>query len=140
MKSAIERFKQKSEKILTQARLANLKHNFSQQDENNFQLVIPTKQGEHHFKAGEIIRCEADSNYTMIFLSSGKKFLASKTLRDIEEMLGEGKFLRVHKSHLVNKQHIENISPKDEVVLSDGAHVAISRRRLTEVKDALRSK
>ncbi len=138
LRKAIERFKQKTEKTLTQLRLANLKHNMNAHDENQFQLIIPTKQGEHQFPAQDIIRCEADSNYTSIHLVSKKKFLASKTLGDIEEMLSREKFLRIHKSHLVNTAHINQLTSQDEVVMKDGVHIPISRRRLAEVKSILR--
>ncbi|MFN0032885.1 MAG: LytR/AlgR family response regulator transcription factor [Flavobacteriales bacterium] len=138
LRKAIERFKEKTEKTLTNMRLANLKHNMNAQDENHFQLIIPTKQGEHQFPAQDIVRCEADSNYTAIHLVSKKKFLASKTLGDIEEMLSREKFLRIHKSHLVNTAHITQLTSQDEVVMSDSMRIPISRRRLAEVKSAVR--
>jgi two-component system LytT family response regulator len=136
--AAILRYKQRTEKILTSARLANLKHNFNTRDEKDFQLIIPTKHGEHQFTIPEIVNCEADSNYTMIHLVKNRKFLASKTLSDIEAMLPQDKFIRIHKSHLVNLQHIEKISSNDEVVLTNQEVIAISRRRLTEVKLAIK--
>ncbi len=138
LRKTIERFKQKTEKTLTNLRLANLKHNMNAQDENQFQLIIPTKQGEYQFPAQDIIRCEADSNYTSIYLVNKKKFLASKTLGDIEEMLSREKFLRIHKSHLVNSTHITQLTSQNEVVMSDNMRIPISRRRLQEVKSAVR--
>lgn len=140
LKKALSRYKQRTEKILTITRLANLKHNFNTEDESRFQLIIPTKQGEFQFSLDEIVHCVADSNYTMIHLNGNRKFLASKTLSDIEGMLPEGNFLRIHKSHLVNLNHILKLSPNDEVIMSDHTSITISRRRLTEVKSALKNK
>jgi two-component system, LytTR family, response regulator len=138
LSKAIDRFKQKSERTVSNMRLANLKHNMNALDENKLQLVIPTKQGEHQFLAQDIIRCEADSNYTVIYLTSRKKFVASKTLGDIEEMLSREKFIRIHKSHLVNTAHIKQLSSQDELLMSDDTRIPISRRRLQEVKNVVR--
>jgi len=139
LEKAIARFRLKSEKTLTQIKLANLRHNMNSGDEEQFQLVITTKQGEHQFRAQDIIRCEADSNYTAIHLVNQKKFLASKTLGDIEELLSPEKFLRIHKSHLVNSAHISQLTSQDELVMTDNKRIPISRRRLHDVKERVRS-
>ncbi|MBL7941513.1 MAG: response regulator transcription factor [Flavobacteriales bacterium] len=134
LRMAIERFRKSGEKVLSRARIAALKHNILQTDQKEFYLVIPTRQGDHHFRPDEIVRCEADSNYTLIYLKGNRKFMASKTLSDIESMLEESTFLRVHKSHLVNKQYVERINHEDMLVLEGGGLVPVSRRRLPEVK------
>jgi two-component system, LytTR family, response regulator len=140
LNSAIGRYNEKAEKIKTRVRLSNLKHNLSANSEQEFKLVLLTKQGDHHFKASEIIRCEADSNYTQIHLSTGKKFLASKTLSGVEEMLSGESFIRIHKSHLINLFHVSNLTSEDEILMSDRAQLPISRRRLNEVRFAIRNK
>jgi two-component system LytT family response regulator len=138
LKAAISRFREKAERIKTKVRLSNLKHNLSADSEQEFKLVLLTKQGDHHFRASEIIRCEADSNYTQIHLSTGKKFLASKTLSGVEEMLTGESFIRIHKSHLINLSHVNRITTEDVVFMSDSAQLPVSRRRLSEVREALR--
>lgn len=138
LKKAIERYRIKSEKTLTVQRLSNLKHNMLAEHESRFQLLIPTKQGEHQFLAHDIIRCEADSNYTEIHLVNKRKFLASKTLGDIEEMLSKENFMRIHKSHLVNSAHITQLTSQDELLMTDKTRIPISRRRLQEVKELVR--
>lgn len=131
---AIERFKSIADKALLQSRLQNLRHNLKASHEKDFQLIIPTKQGEYQFAAGDIIRCEADSNYTVLYLTKSKKFVASKTLGDIEAMLNPESFLRVHKTHLVHLAHVDRLNTEGELILKDGSHIPVSRRRLTEVK------
>lgn len=134
IESALKRYYQRSERILTQSKILNLKQNLNV-EKNDFELVLLTKSdGEKRFRAGDIIRCEADSNYTQIFLTKGRKFTASKTLSDLENMLDENDFIRIHKSHVVNKNHIQSIGRESELTLSDGASVPISRRRLQEVR------
>jgi two-component system LytT family response regulator len=53
-------------------------------------------------------------------------------------MLEEFKFIRTHKSHLVNSKHITRISNDNEfVLLSDGTKVEVSRRKKEEVLQQL---
>ena len=140
LSTALQRYKQRTDKILTQSKLANLKQNLAANDAHEFQLIIPTKQGDHQFAEKDIMFCLADSNYTHIHLAGGKKFLASKTLSDIESMLPESKFIRIHKSHLVNLQHVLRVTANDEVELSDHTSLLISRRRLAEVRQVIKNK
>jgi two-component system LytT family response regulator len=137
LKRSIALFDERNEKVLTKARLSILKHNLNTSNTSSFELIIPTKQGEYQFPVNDIIRCEADSNYTMIYLRGGKKFLASKTLSNIENLIESEQFLRVHKSHLVNKECIRNINASNEIEMNDNSMISISRRRLTEVKSLL---
>lgn len=134
LKMSLERYRQRKEKLLLQSRLSNLKHNLSIQSEKELQLIVGTKQGEYRFSPGKIIRCEADSNYTMIHSSGSKKFMASKTLREIEEQLTGAGFLRVHKSHLVNPDYIVEFLHQNKIVMKDMSHVPVSRRRAPLVK------
>jgi two-component system LytT family response regulator len=53
------------------------------------------------------VYCEADSNYTKLFLANGKNYLLSKTLREVQEVLEERNFLRIHRQYLINLDHIK---------------------------------
>ncbi len=140
LQSALIRFTQRTQKNLSRLKLSNLQFNLASNSHDMFQLIIPTKQGEHQFVANEIIRCEADSNYTAIHFGQSRKFLASKTLSDIESMLNTAKnFLRIHKSHLINMNHVLQLTSTDEVLMGDQTRIPISRRRLAEVKEVIRS-
>ncbi|HEU4716964.1 MAG TPA: LytTR family DNA-binding domain-containing protein [Bacteroidia bacterium] len=84
----------------------------------------------------EIIRMEADNNYTFIITFSGDRYLASRTMKDFEEMLsGMRNFFRVHKTHLVNLNHIRKFVKGDSpyIVMSDGSNIEVSRRKKQEL-------
>lgn len=100
-------------------------------------LVIPMRDGDRHLPVADIIRCEAESNYTVFHLRKGDRVMSSRTLNSYEEFLAENDFLRVHRSHIVNRAHVTGVGSLDEVLLSDGSKVEISRRRRTEVMNAL---
>jgi two-component system LytT family response regulator len=47
-----------------------------------------------------ILYCESDSNYTTFHLKNKQKIIVSRTLKEMEEMLEEYSFARVHSSYL----------------------------------------
>jgi two-component system LytT family response regulator len=54
----------------------------------------------------QIMYCEAENCYTTFYLSNGKKILASKTLKDFEQLLKNYSFFRIHNSYLVNLAYV----------------------------------
>ena len=70
-------------------------------------IAVPHQGGVSFIELKELILCEADSNYTKLFLTSGKTYLLSRTLREVQQVLEERNFLRVHRQYLVNLEHIK---------------------------------
>ena len=86
-----------------------------------------------------ILYFKSESNYTHIQLQSGKVHLISKTLKTFELKLSK-MFLRVHKSYLINSNHMESYSFKDNTLLLNGNMVIpVSRRKKDEVIIFLKS-
>lgn len=94
-------------------------------------LAVPTLEGIDFYKTDDIIYCQADGNYTALFLTNHQKKLISKNLKDFENLLTGSGFCRVHNSFLINMQHIQKYIKGEGgyVVLTDEHHVDISRRR-----------
>jgi two-component system LytT family response regulator len=105
---------------------------------NNFAKVgLPTADGIQFVKVEDIVRCEADGAYTLVLMSNGDKIMVSKNLKIYEELFAENKFLRIHKSHLINTKFIEKYSNSGgdggSVIMSDGSVVEVSRRKKDEL-------
>jgi two-component system LytT family response regulator len=85
--------------------------------------VIPIKV-EH------VSRFEADGDYVAI-LTGGKRYLIYVNIGDLAERLDGGRFIRIHRSHIINLDSVAAIAPYDatrmEVRMSDGARVIASR-------------
>ena len=94
-------------------------------------INLPTLQGFKRVNIDEIIRCEADSNYTFIYLSDKTKVMVSKTLYDFEKNLSDYNFFRIHHKHLINLEHLkEYIKGKGgQVVMADNSVLNVSTRR-----------
>src|ERR1017187_784779 len=99
-------------------------------------IAVPTAEGFKLIPADEIIRCEANDNYTFLFLKNKKKIIACRTLKETEEQLETySSFLRVHHSYLVNLNEVTKYIRGEGgyLVMTDGTTVNVSRSR----KDAL---
>ena len=104
-------------------------------NKNGFErITLPTFEGLKFVNIKDIIRCEADSNYTHFMLSSGDTFLVTRTLKEYEETLSDLDFIRIHQSHLVNIKYIDRYIKGDggSIVMVDGSEVEVSRRRKDE--------
>jgi two-component system LytT family response regulator len=94
-------------------------------------IALPTLEGFELVPLETILHCESDSNYTHITLKNKRKILVSRTLKEIEELLEEYPFLRVHHSHLVNLNEISRYIRGEGgyVVMSDEASIPVSKSR-----------
>lgn len=81
----------------------------------------------------QIVRLEAISNYTRIYFSNGKPILMAKVLHEYESLLRPYGFLRTHRSHLVNVEHIERVGHDDTLQMKGAGQVMISRRKRSTV-------
>lgn len=139
LKAAVQRHQEKQESAVEKKELFdNLVANIGKKEVKDFKIAVPSSEGVYFFMIDDILRMEADRSYTHIHLVNRKPFIASKTLKHFEEMLEEFKFIRTHKSHLVNSRFITRISNDHEfVLLTDGTKVEISRRKKDEVQQQL---
>jgi two-component system, LytTR family, response regulator len=103
------------------------------------QLAIATADGHFFFATEEIVRLEACSNYTNIYFTNKKKMLTSKVLKDFAAVLEPMGFVRTHRTHLVNRQHIAFVSNTGDIVMKDESTAEISRRMKSQVMKTLRN-
>jgi two-component system LytT family response regulator len=90
----------------------------------------------------DIVWLEASDNYTNLYLNGQKKIIASKTLKEFETILPEVDFFRVHRSALINIHYVKEYSNHDggEVILRDGTRVQVSKARIQEFADYIKTK
>lgn len=105
--------------------------NMEASNQEKKKIVLKTAESIHLVPIQSIVRCEADCNYTKVYIDNQPKLMISKPLKHFEDMLQEYAFIRVHQSHLVNLNHVIRVDKIDGgvIVLSDGASVPISVRK-----------
>lgn len=137
LKAAMEKFSDKAHKRTSNQRFQVLLQNLNA--ESKKKVAIPDSEGLIFVNLDDIIRCESDGNYTHIILSNRKKILASRTLGEYEEMFSDENFSRIHRSHLINLNHIDKYLKGEGgyAVMSDGSQVEISRRKRADFLEKL---
>ena len=94
-------------------------------------LAVSSMEGILFLETSDIIFCQAEGNYTRIFLTRQQTQLVSKKLKEFENMLSESGFCRVHHASLINMKHVHQYFKGEGgyVELKEGHHVDVSRRR-----------
>jgi len=94
-------------------------------------VALPTMEGLQMIPVDSIISCASENNYTIFFLKNNKKVIASRLLKEVEEMLTDYSFARVHNSYVVNLNEIEKYVKGEGgyLIMSDGSSVDVSRSR-----------
>ncbi len=123
-----------SETDQTKKQIELLQQNMQHSKKQLNKLAVPTLDGLLFFDINDIIHLEAQSNYTNIFFTNKPKILASKTLKEFEELLPLDIFFRVHHSYLINLNYIKRYIKGDggQIELQNGTYVDVSRRKKDE--------
>jgi two-component system LytT family response regulator len=132
LRSAVERVAQQTQEP-TDKMLEVLQHNLQGRQPLN-KIAIPTLEGLLFFNIADIIHLEAQSNYTVIHFNNHPKLLASRTLKDFEELLPTDTFFRTHNSHMINLNFIKRYIKGDggQIEMQNGNYVTVSRRKKDE--------
>jgi two-component system, LytTR family, response regulator len=141
LQAAVLRFNEKKKTKADSTLLyENLLQNLQQKESTSFRLAIPTVEKTWFISPSELIRCESESNYTWFYLTDNRKVLASKTMKEYEEILLQYNFLRIHKSHLVNKKYIDSFLNDGKILLTNKQELPVSRLRKQAVINNLSGK
>ncbi|GEM63914.1 DNA-binding response regulator [Sphingobacterium faecium NBRC 15299] len=130
-----ERFAKAIEKVV--ALLGDKDRRTELQPENQF-LVVKGSGKASWIKLAfdKIISLEADSNYTTIYYED-TKIMIYGTLGSMEQKLDFPPFMRIHKSHIVNLDHVQKGLRGEKVILSNQREVPIGKTFVTRLKEYL---
>ena len=95
-------------------------------------IAIPTSEGFELIPADQILHCEADDNYTHLYLKNKSKVTACRTLKEMEEILQDlPYFIRVHHSFLVNLNEVSKYIRGEGgyLIMNNGTTINVSRSR-----------
>jgi two-component system, LytTR family, response regulator len=105
----------------------------------NARIALATSDGIHLHYVKNIVRCASDGNYATVYFEDKSKLLVAKTLKDLEILLSPYHFERIHKSHLINLDHLRRYYNRfsGEVEMSDGAILPVAQRKKTQLLELL---
>ena len=97
----------------------------------NQKIALPTMEGLLLIAIDSIISCASERNYTILYLKEKQKLVISRPLKEMEELLEDHSFLRVHNSYLVNLKEISKYIRGEGgyLIMNDGSSVDVSRSK-----------
>ncbi|WP_316782504.1 LytTR family DNA-binding domain-containing protein [Pedobacter frigiditerrae] len=107
-------------------------------EKGSSKIALPQQSEIRYVEIAEIIRCEADDNYTK-FVLAGENILVSRSLKEYADQLKPKGFLRTHQSHLVNPVYVKSWLKEDGgmLQLNNNDKIPVSKPNREIVKEAL---
>ncbi|MEP6646176.1 MAG: LytTR family DNA-binding domain-containing protein [Saprospiraceae bacterium] len=117
----------------TAERLSTLAYNLAGKHQLQ-KIAIPTMEGLSFFNLSDIIFLKAESNYTTLHFINHTSLMASRTMRDFEELLPTDMFFRTHNSYIINLNYIKRYLKGDggQIEMQNGDFVDVARRKKEE--------
>lgn len=105
------------------------------QDNNDDSYInLKVDKSVRKIKINDIVFVESLRNYCRIKLNDSE-ITVLKTLTSVQELLPESKFIRIHRSFLINKGHITSVSPSRIEI--NNLIIPVGRKYKDEVKEKL---
>ncbi len=97
-------------------------------------IALPTVDGIVFLNVADIIRCEANGNYTYFYLDNKDKVIASKNIKEYEDILPAAIFCRIHNSHIINLNRVKKYHKGrgGYLIMEDGSNLEVASRRRDE--------
>lgn len=114
--------------------LDNLRAGSQQQQK----IMLPTLEGFEIVDIKSIVYCEAEDNFTRFHFETGQPLLICRTLKYFEDLLKDSKFLRIHRSYLINPACVIRYSKGKGgyITLKNNKELEVSPNRKKEFLDA----
>lgn len=102
-------------------------------------IALPLFQETRYVAVNNIVRCEAQNTYVYFHLHNGEKILVSRPLKEYDELLAPGGFIRCHQTHLVNPLFVKSLLKEDGgcLLLTNDEKIPVSKAKRESVKRAL---
>jgi two-component system LytT family response regulator len=137
--TAVERVSDRFEEKNVLGRMATLLQNLSGVQQLDQKVAIPTLNGFLFVTLREIIRLEAKGGYTIIYLTNKEEIMATRSIKEYEDLLPEVFFCRVHSSHIINMHKIRKYQKGrgGYVTMEDNSTIEVASRRRDEFMQRL---
>jgi two-component system LytT family response regulator len=133
--SAVEKIKKAKEKNNPALHTKVLLENMHSPTANNRKIVLPLQDGFEVVNVQDIVHCDANDNFTDFHFIARPKMMICRTLKFYEELLKDSGFLRVHKSHLINLNHVAKYTrgKGGQLTMSNKAVIDVSPNKKDEL-------
>ncbi len=141
-RTALQRVRRRLGETANSTRASELKNAAQPPGQHSQRIVIKDGTRVHIIPVGQLDYAEAQDDYVALH-SGGKTFLKQQTISSLEASLDPARFVRVHRSFLVNLERVTKIEPysKDTrlAILTDGSQIPVSRAGYMRLKELMES-
>ncbi|RAJ15022.1 LytR/AlgR family response regulator transcription factor [Olleya aquimaris] len=129
---SIEKIKRFKKRHLDTDKIEDILINFT--NNNNKKKVTINTDGKLLFlNIDDILFVESDGNYSTLFMTDKQKILVTKKLKEINALLPEQSFFRIHNSFIINLSKIKEYIKNEGYVIMESNHkIPVARQRKTE--------
>ncbi len=137
LKETIVKIKKYNSKNYTAERLEKILLNFNASSIHK-KITFNTDGKLLFLESDEILYAESDGNYSTIYLADGQKIVLTKKLKEVNELLPDDSFFRIHNSYIINLTKIKEFLKTDGyVVLQSNHKIPVSRQKKSDFLDLL---
>ena len=136
---AVGKLKKHESDNVTKDSLALLLENLKDIKPSKKRIALSSADKVHMVYISDIIRCESQGSYTIFYLKDKEQIVATKNLKEYEQLLEEFSFIRVHHSHLINFSYLKEFIKKDGgyAIMTDHSEVPVSFRKRNNLMDMI---
>ncbi len=101
-------------------------------------ISIPTADGIYFLRPEEIVYFLASGSYTKVIRKEGDIIFVSKTLKELENLVGS-EFFRIHNSYTINLKYVKMLSKLDgwSLMMDNGDKIPIARRKRLDISNLI---
>ena len=93
------------------------------------QIALQGIDGLLFVRPDEILYATADGNYTHVHLTRNRQSKVLRQLKEVETLLTQDSFVRIHRSHIINLEHAIRLGDNDTIMMSDNTDLPLARDR-----------
>lgn len=135
LEETIKKIKKHNFNTLNSTKIENVLLNFNE-NLNTKKITINTDGKLIFLKPEEIFFIESDGNYSTIYTTNNKKIVVTKKLKEVNTLLPEEVFFRIHNSYIINLKKVKEFLKTDGyVVLDNNQKIPVSRQKKAEFLD-----
>ncbi|MCD8411274.1 LytR/AlgR family response regulator transcription factor [Tenacibaculum finnmarkense] len=132
LEETLNRVKNYHEKSNSSEKIEQILSNFNNKF-NKRKITINTDGKLIFLKQSEIVFVESDGNYCSIHTINNKKIVVTKKLKEINALLPEEHFFRIHNSFIINLNKLKQFIKSDGyVILEDNHRIPVSRQKKSD--------
>ncbi len=138
LKAALKKISVLEEHFFRKHKIQHLLSNLKRPPSEAPVLLISSLKSVEFVRIIEIIRCEANGAYSTLYLKDGTSHMVSRVIKELEFLLKEYSFFRVHQSHLINLKEVRQfLKPDNCLVMRDGTKIQLAKSRKDNFFSAL---